>query len=264
MNPAPPAALPSPELPLGGVLGWRVGGLHVRVERGPADWRVWSWSGPAGDGPPRLRADASDPPPAAARARFAWARSGGQLRVLPCLPDRPLVLLPESPVQVGPDDALSFTIALPAWLHVAVDGGPLLCEAPAERPPETWLGTDTRSGELCYGSRTRWAPGAPLPAPGAWAVLCTVRVANRGAAPLLLQRLRVPAPALPLWWDAEAAQVWAPPLHIEGDADDRASATVAEGPPPSAPRATPLAPARRPADSAGALLSFHALFRRTP
>jgi hypothetical protein len=254
-----PGAPPRAELPLGGAAGWRVGGRAVRVERGPADWRVWSWP-VAATGPLQLLPEPGEPPPTAERARFAWSRSGGVVHVGPSLPDRALVLLPECPVQVGPDDALTFTVTLPAWVRVAVEAGPVLCEAAPERLPETWLGTDTRTGELCYGSRSRWslAPGPPL---GAWGVRCPVRVANRGAAPLLLQRLRVPAPALPLWWDE--GQVWAPLLHIEGDADDRVSVTVAEGPPAQAPRAVPFAPPRVPADAARSWLAFHALFRRS-
>lgn len=133
-----------------------------------------------------------------------------RFRVVPVLADRPVVTRPEGFCRVMPHSEVSLFVSTPLWFRIAFDTGSSeqeLFEQAIIRPSDTWFGDTTRSGELCYGSRTPAAlTDAALPNLASRAIT-RVRIRNRASDPLDLLRLALPAPNLGLWLDQDRPEL---------------------------------------------------------
>ena len=90
-------------------------------------------------------------PPDVEWLRLVSAREES-LELVPTLPDRPLVIRPESPVSIFPGRFASFYVSVPIWYRfVAVRGKERIdvIDFPSEVLSNTWFG-EPGGGELCY------------------------------------------------------------------------------------------------------------------
>ncbi|MDX1577324.1 MAG: hypothetical protein R3266_02525, partial [Gemmatimonadota bacterium] len=79
-----------------------------------------------------------------------WAGSGAsRVRLLPTLPDRPLVVAPEVPFHLAPGSRVRIYVRIPVWVTVRFEATPdaILFETPTAVLSDTWWG-DFVSGEL--------------------------------------------------------------------------------------------------------------------
>jgi hypothetical protein len=132
--------------------------------------------------------------------RFAMGRGEPLLRLVPVLPDRPLVSRPEHPFHVLAGEEVRIFVSCPVWVAVQVGKKPqTLAEIPIYRSTDTWFGPNTREGALAYASRTRCrlAPGDLPVRPQRAEVPVVVR--NRADATLVIERLSLPVPHLALY-----------------------------------------------------------------
>ncbi|HKJ03101.1 MAG TPA: hypothetical protein VJ997_11620 [Longimicrobiales bacterium] len=105
----------------------------------------------AGEAPP------SEPPEEGDWSRWAFHDVAHHLRILPTLPDRPLVVKPEHPFTLLRRAAARVYMRVPAWVRVEVvedQGGrvSVLGETPTMHLSDTWWG-DFQEGELAF-----WLP----------------------------------------------------------------------------------------------------------
>lgn len=155
-------------------------------------------------------------------ARVVFENAPKGLRVVPLLPDRSLVVRPHTEVRVPPGQSVSIFVSAPLWVGLDV-GDPQsssswvrIHDAPVDRPPDTWFGDSTRTGELCYAGRTvarLQLENVVLPPERA---LTEVAVRNRSERLLSFSRLRLPLPHLPLYRDERGA-VWTEPAELVSD-----------------------------------------------
>jgi len=237
----------------GEAAAWRLGPLALGIEHRAAEWRAgWSRetasSSAAADGLPTADVHAPiaavDLPATTDLARFATAAAESRLRVEPVLPDRAVVARPEQPFALLPGEQVALHVAVPVWVRLALADGTSLVDVPTERLRQTWLGTTTAIGELC------WVTPVPvrlvrerLPASPHLAQV-EVTLTNRAEAPLLVERVSVPVIHLALWWHAERGLV-TNAVAVERDADgSMARLRIAETMPLAG--AEPVVPARQP------------------
>jgi hypothetical protein len=174
-------------------------------------------------------------------------RSESALRLLPRLPDRPVVSRPDTPFYVLAGEEIRLFVSSPVWVHV-LSGERELLEIPIYRPSDTWFGPSTREGEVCYAS---WTSGrtelAELPRRPHRAV-ATVRVENHTEKSVLVERLNIPVPYLALYAAADGS-LWTQGVTLRM-VEDGATAEIhiAKEGPPEAPGATRLADPREDAD----------------
>lgn len=197
--------------------------LHLAL--GPLDlWladrgREWRVSTLAGDDALADRLEIGEPttepevPEGASTQRFVTRRPGSILRLRPALADRPVVGRPEVPVTVPAGDEVDLFVGTPLWLRLELPDPPRpLLELPTTRPTDTWVGADTRSGQLGYASKTAARVNLDhLPVLPHWAVT-RVTVRNEAADGLRLERLSVPAPSLGLYI-APNGRFWTRPIE---------------------------------------------------
>lgn len=86
------------------------------------------------------------------------------LRAAPSMPDKPLVIRPESSIFLPEGKEGLFFVEIPLWLRITgtgkADGSDeiILAELPTRELSKTWFG-NLSAGELCYISRTRFLSG---------------------------------------------------------------------------------------------------------
>ena len=101
--------------------------------------------------------ETTDPEP----ETFDWGRwvvgkDERSVQLSPTMPDRGVVVRPESSVKIPPGKEAVFFVSIPIWVKVCVGGSKPynLWEVPTVVRSNTWFG-DTLSGELCYSLVSR-------------------------------------------------------------------------------------------------------------
>lgn len=249
------------DLPMGASFSWRVGPLHLVVGRRPYEWQAWWWRAEDGDPAPVELARSVDvpaPPPHAESLRSAFGRTVDPMLLSPALADRPVVVTPSTPFQILPGEEARAFVTVPLWARLAV-GDPALPvgEVPVQRPPDTWFGRDTMDGELCYAGRTAMhLEVADLRLPVQRAIV-PVRMRNQGSDPLVVERVRLPAPQLAVFVDAEG-QLWTPEVSLVREESDLARVKVADGAPQEAAGARLVTPPRAEEAESPLIVAFSA------
>lgn len=215
-------------MPLDHAVHCAIGPLHLWIRRRRHEWRIVHRQGDE----EAEQGFQLDPPTADVELpedlevhRFAAHAPGEAVVLQPLLADLPVVTRPKMPFSLLPGDEVSLYVAVPLWLRVTTAETPprTMFEVPTVRLSETWFGATTLTGELCYASRTRARlhieniPDVPFRA------ITEVRLANRAASELALDRLKLPTPNLALWADGRGA-LWTQSVSVER----RENGTVAE------------------------------------
>lgn len=230
---------------------WKIGPLLLRIEHQPHEWRI---SQVRSDDPHDASIEvgvgvgANDTPLAdsALLHRFALQETRDQVELLPALADRPVIIRPDTPFHLLSGEEVTLYVSTPVWVRVSVtDPARLLLDVPTFRPSDTWLGPNTREGELCYAGRTaarmrlQDVPSLPSRA------LTAFVLRNRAKDALLVDRLNLPVPLLSVYAD-ERNQLWTQGVALEREEEGLLGAIKLDAEaPPEAKGAVQLVPARR-------------------
>jgi len=211
---------------------WLLGGRDV-VDDGRAEALLEVV--PAGEVPPE---------DGAVTSRIAAAGAESELRILPRPPDRPVVARPELALTVPSGQTTRVFVGVPVWIS-AVDRGQTLTEVASVALSETWFG-NPREGELGYATRTFLSMDLSTIPRRPYRALCPCEVRNESDEPLVLERVRLPAPSLSVFEDA-AGQLWTCPVKmVRGRAEGLAEVSVSDKAPREAPGARRLGGPRVP------------------
>jgi hypothetical protein len=221
------------DIAMGHTMRWQIGPATLWVTRKQVEWSV----GQVDSGDPvdhRLAiAEDSDAPDddEIEVTRFAVRSESRTVVLTPQLPDRPVIFRAARPFFVPSGKEATLYVSSPLWLRLDVgETNTELLDVPLQRPSDTWFGPNTLTGELCYASRTSGrlhleeVPVRPHRA------ITAVRIINRAASSLPLEKLKVPVPALGLW-SSETGHLWTAGLTLERESDkDQARVRVADRP----------------------------------
>ncbi|MBZ0269812.1 hypothetical protein K8I85_16805 [bacterium] len=245
---------------------WQVGPLRLWATRQPEEWQLATES--TADNLANEVAAAVEPPtqpgPDARTARFGFRSSPKAIRLAPATADRPVVVKAASPFFIPAGEELSLFVSTALWLQVRVDGSTdLLYETPFHRPSDTWFGSSTREGELCYAAkiairhRLESVPRRPHRA------ISVVRIRNRAATQLELERLKLPSPVLSLY-GCEDGSIWTESVTLERrEEGENAMVTLGRGAPRAADNARKIAGPRQHVEPGILSRTFGGLFGRT-
>ena len=205
------------------------------------------------------------------RAWTTFVPASGESTVFfqPAMPDRPVVVHTENPLEFAPGARYLLFTSVPLWIRawIGSPGRQLLFDIPTVTLSNTWFG-GTTSGRLCYtspASLARHSHDVGPQHPGAEAI-CPIRVMNRAPGTrqvyrlaILTEMLRVyrsggPQPPsrpsrradqrLPSPIRSEPGQLWTNEALINYTGDDDLNVTVSEKPPLLTTAAELLCPPR--------------------
>lgn len=243
---------------------WEIGPSTLWISRYDHEWRVahLQHDDPLLD---RCRAGATasedEIDEEAVSHRFALRSAGSELRIEPLLADRAVVIRPEMPFRVLSGEEVTLYVSTPLWLRLALGAsGPKLIELPSYRPSDTWFGSSTIEGELCYASRTIGRLALEdLPA-RANRALTPVRCDNRGQDALQLERLKIPVQYLELY--EAPGTLWTQSVVLtREESGDLAGLRFEPRPPPEAPDSPRVSPARQASEQNLVVRAFSKIFR---
>jgi hypothetical protein len=148
-------------------------------------------------------------------SRFAVSDTSESVLLSPVLPDRPLITRSEKPLNVLSQERTTVYASVPLWVKIQVgESKKILTEIPIFRPTDTWFGTNTLEGQLCYASRSyhrvRLSQVPVLP----HRATTEVTVRNLADTMLSLERMLIAVPHLSLYYSADGA-IWTDDLILE-------------------------------------------------
>lgn len=172
------------------------------------------------------------PPPDQDWLRLVSARDES-LELMPALPDRPLVIRPESPISIFPGRFARFFVPVPVWLRfVAVQGTARtdVIDIPSRMLSNTWFG-DPAGGEICYSldallrrtpERLRYKSSS---------VTCVLVVRNSSSEKLNFERIRVHVENLSIFEHEEI--LWTNEIEVLYKGTDQVSQLEIKDKPPA-------------------------------
>ncbi len=205
---------------------WRIGALDLFVLRRDDGWLVQSVEHP--------RNEAEEPPLEIAR-EIAWLPENTRtdvvhykapglddsLTLTPRLADKAVVSRPRMPFNIAPGAAVTVYVGTPLWVELLAGRNAVkLCELPLMRPPQTWFGTSTVEGEICYAGRTQCRTRAEEVPLRPWRAISPLRMENRGKDGWLLDRVVLPVPQLPLFASPDG-RLWTSGLSTVRDSEGK-------------------------------------------
>lgn len=170
--------------------------------------------------------------PAITIQRHSFKKTEAGLALHPALADRPVIVRPENPLYIPSQEEVTLYVSTPLWVQVEVrDGARQLGDLPTYRASDTWFGPSTREGELCYAARTSGRSRLEnLPLRMHRAVTPLV-VRNRASDALLLERVQIPTPYLPLYCSPDH-YLWTPAVTLSrAEGGEGATVDIKEGAP---------------------------------
>lgn len=128
------------------------------------------------------------------RSWTTFVPASGESKVVfqPAMPDRPVVVHTENPLEFAPGARYLLFTSIPLWIRawIGAPGRQLLFDLPTVTLSNTWFGSPA-TGRLCYtspASLARHSHDIGPRYPGAEAI-CPLRIANRAQSPKQVHRL---------------------------------------------------------------------------
>lgn len=250
------------EFDLGQTLRWQIGPKALWITRADGEWRIAGEEGRDRLDQRLTVAEAATEPfgDEIDVKRFAVRDESRVLRLVPALPDRPLIVNTAKPFFVPSREAATLYVSVPLWFRVLLAGSEVaLADTATVRPSDTWFGPDTLSGELCFASRTSarlHVESLPLRPHRA---VSTVRIRNNAKSTLPLEKLKVPVQNLSLF-ASEEGHLWTEPLTLERNEDSENAQIRLDRQPADGVRSMPVAPPRTKISKGFVLDVFGRLF----
>ncbi len=243
---------------------WRVGPMTMWIQRLRNEWRVATEAerDQLTEMSVTIPSDGRDLLSLPTVVRFGVDDDDETIVIEPRLADRPVVTRPESPFHLPAGEAVTLYVSTPLWVALAPGGTrDVIEEVPTMRPSDTWFGPNTRTGELCYATRTTCRLRLEeLPIRPHRAVT-EVRLDNRADSELVLERMQLPVEYLALY-QAKDGVVWTQDVSLTRvEAEELAPLRVDPGAPRAAEGRPRLSPPRKELTGNILVRAFSSLFQ---
>jgi len=228
------------EIPDGRAGRWRIGPLKLS-----AVWRRPEWQiafdhdrerADDAEAEALCPADAGEGEEEGEVKRVVTSGGAGVVWLAPVMADRPIVARPETAFQVLPEARIDLFVSTPVWVRAAVgEPGQEILDAASWPLSDTWFGPSTIHGELCYAVTTSARLHFENLKLAAYRAVTLVRLENRSAEIVALERLNLPAPHLSLYADA-GANLWTQTVSVKlTSGGSLVEVDLGKGPPEIAP-----------------------------
>lgn len=122
-----------------------------------------------------------------------------RVKILPSMPDRPIIVRPEHPMHLGNGAEVSFFLMIPLSIQIIHPfSDSLLTEIPIVKLSPTWFGTPSH-GELCYAMKTTARRSIDGVVPLPYQAFCMVHLRNNSSDIFEFERIRIQVAHLGLY-----------------------------------------------------------------
>ena len=219
-----------------GVLQKEIGPLWLAIQQDKYEWQVYyeriaEWND-APTAPEITHSESFLLGDETLKERYVLNNNTQQVILMPTLADRAVVARPATPFYVPARQAATIFISTPLWITISLGEEEMrLTEIPILRPSDTWFGPDTRTGELCYATRTS-ARMAISELPKRFQRATTaVQLHNDSDSHLFLERINLPVPYLEIY-EADDHHLWTQAVKMVREEDsETATLKILSGPP---------------------------------
>lgn len=242
---------------------WEIGSLRIAVQRLPHEWLVahepiesveeqGNWQFAYGD------QDLNEGEFARV-LRFVFKTTTEQLTILPALADRSVVSRPYTAFTVPAEENVTIYVSTPLWFTLSTGLPKKMFEFPIQRPSDTWFGSSTREGEICYASRTYARLNLQNLTVYPYRAITQVLIHNNSVTPLLIERLNLPVPYLSLFYSQEKILWTESVAMVQTQGTSPAEFNIEKEPPPTATGAKLIAAPRQDPQKGMLIKTFSAL-----
>lgn len=220
---------------------WTIAGSVFRVIRLPEEWRIVTGrdiSASENTAAIDLPAPLTDNTLSGSVSRFGMSKTSETIRIMPALPDRPVVIQSASPFYLMPGQSIAIYVSSPLWITFAT-GSPLskMTEMPIFRPSDTWFGPPTSQGELCYAATTSGRLSQEEIVYNPHKAITVALIRNQTATTFHLNTLKLPVTHLSLY-ESEDGVLWTQPVRLDvTDNTEGAELSLKQRPPAEAKNA---------------------------
>lgn len=249
-------------VPVGQTLECQLGPLSLQVHHGRGEWHVAKAQGDerdAGVGATlRLRGGGIE---GEEYERFIFAGASSELKLLPLLADRPVVIRPRQTVFLLSGEETTMYLSSPVTLRLIVgDPGIVLQDVPMVRLSDTWFGPSTQVGELCYAGKTSARHALDEVPRRPHRAVTPLHIRNEGAAALPLDKVSLPVPFLSVY-GADDASLWTQKATMIRRSDSDMAVLKVDPAPPAYAGAVSLISGPRQSQARGGIVrAFSVLF----
>ena len=160
------------------------------------------------------------------------------MRLQPATADRNVVVRPAQRIQIPHGESVDLFIGTPIWISaLAPDEDHKLFDLPVEILSDTWFGTNTRHGEICYANQTQARLYLEKLSQRPERLVTPINIANNGGDLLTIERLNLPIPYLSIY--DTGSSLWTQRIEItRTDQLETAEIKFPPEPPPQFPAAS--------------------------
>jgi hypothetical protein len=243
---------------------WEIGSLLLGIEKKASEWRVISHSG---DDPEKsaIRVGSEESPKFPKEImpfkRFIHSETTATTTVTltPVLADRSQVSHADTPFFLPPNEHITIYVTSPIWVRIET-GSPKhpLLEIPTIRQSDTWHGTTTQEGELCYASRTFCRTNLNELPVRSNRVITPVIIYNNAKHAVMIDRLCLPLPHLSIYV-APNGSLWTEEIIFKNEPNQKNTIKQGKGHPHIAPDAALITQPRVQLKAANLITMFYSL-----
>lgn len=192
--------------------------------------------------------------------RYITRQAQTQLHIMPALADRPVVTRPLVPLHLCAGEEATIFVSLPVWIRIEAGQQKLLIkELAIQRLSDTWFGSSTLEGELCYASTTHCRLDlGEIPA-HAYRAITPVLIQNRSDQILVMERLNLPVHHLSVYASDEN-RLWTSGVSLRWEEGATVAMKIETRPPAQAGKAKLLCGPRQVLDKGGVIRTVTSLF----
>jgi hypothetical protein len=195
---------------------WSVGERAILLKRDVAEWNTWNIESKevdqdivVSDGV-NLTVDDTT-----IVGRFLEKNTSEKIKVSPLLADRTVIARPSSPLTILAGEKIQLYISTPIWFYAETfPNGKCLVDLPFWRPSDSWFGSSTIDGQLCYAKYTSAKTKIDELELHPHKATTPIMVINSHNKELTINRINVPVNHLNLYSD-EQNQLWTSRITIE-------------------------------------------------
>lgn len=192
------------------------------------------------------------------KLRFVVNDDVNKIEIMPALADRSIVCRPSSAIDIAAGAKAVLYVSTPVWLSINLIGKErfLLKEIPSQRLSDTWFGSSTMVGDLCYATTTSGRMDfekLPFRIQRITTPLIINNIANKR---LVFERVALPVPLLSVFANT-MGQLWTQPVTFTREDDDElARLKIGQAPVDT----TLITPAREKNSQSELFRAFSAIF----